>query len=114
MLRVKADGTQIFEPLAQFNGSMFVPLPIDPGPESDQLFILLFGTGIRNNSGLSAVSAQIGGAVSEVLYAGTQGDFAGLDQVNLRLPRSLAGRGVVDITLTVDGKQANKVQINVK
>ena len=40
--------------------------------------------------------------------------FAGLDQVNLLLPRSLAGRGDVDVALTVDGKAANIVRINIK
>ena len=37
-----------------------------------------------------------------------------LGQINLRLPRSLAGRGEVDITLTVDGRRANTVRVNFK
>ncbi|MGH9671628.1 MAG: hypothetical protein ACRD44_00470, partial [Bryobacteraceae bacterium] len=41
------------------------------------------------------------------------GEFAGLDQVNLRLSASLAGRGEVDIVLTVDGKTANVVRVNI-
>jgi uncharacterized protein (TIGR03437 family) len=49
-----------------------------------------------------------------VLYAGQQGDFVGLDQVNLRLPRSLAGLGDAGITLTVEGKPANLVSIRIK
>ncbi len=36
------------------------------------------------------------------------------DQINPRLPRSLARRGDVDVVLTVDGKTANTVKINVK
>ena len=39
-----------------------------------------------------------------------QGQFEGLDQLNIGpLPRSLAGRGEVEIVVTVDGKQANVV-----
>ncbi|MBL8169211.1 MAG: hypothetical protein JNJ50_13720, partial [Acidobacteria bacterium] len=51
---------------------------------------------------------------TEVLYAGLQGDFVGLDQVNLKLPRSLAGRGLVEVVLFADGYSSNAVQINVK
>jgi uncharacterized protein (TIGR03437 family) len=49
-----------------------------------------------------------------VLFAGPQGAFVGLDQVNLRLPRSLAGRGEVDLALVVGGKPANVVKINLR
>lgn len=38
--------------------------------------------------------------------------FEGLDQLNIGpLPRSLAGKGEVDIVVTIDGKQANVVTI---
>jgi uncharacterized protein (TIGR03437 family) len=116
VFRRRADGSESFEPVAQFDQaqSRFVPLPIDLGPESDQVFLILFGTGIRGRSGLSAVAAQIGGANAEVFYAGLQGDFVGLDQCNLRLQRSLSGRGEVDIVLMVDGKTANTVRISIK
>jgi uncharacterized protein (TIGR03437 family) len=60
---------------------------------------------------LSAVTATIGG-VPAVLYAGAQGTYVGLDQVNLGpLSTSLAGRGEVPISLTVDGKAANTVTV---
>ncbi|MEZ5362292.1 MAG: hypothetical protein R2748_08110 [Bryobacterales bacterium] len=39
-----------------------------------------------------------------------QGQFDGLDQLNIGLlPLSLAGRGEVDIVVTVDGRQASIV-----
>ena len=34
--------------------------------------------------------------------------------LDVRLPRSLMGRGLVDVAQTVDGKAANVVRINVK
>jgi uncharacterized protein (TIGR03437 family) len=49
-----------------------------------------------------------------VLFAGAQGTLAGLDQVNVQLPRSLAGRGEVDVVLMADGKTANVVRVNFK
>jgi len=116
VLRVKADGTLIYEFVAQFDPakSQFVPAPIDLGPESDQVFLILFGTGWRFRSDLPAVKCSIGGVNSEVLFAGAQGDFVGLDQMNVRLPRSLVGHGEIDLAVTVDGKTANTVRINVK
>lgn len=117
VLRVRADGSQQYEPVAQFDPArnQFVFRPVDFGPESDQLFLVLFGTGIRNVRSPDSVRARIGGAngvEAEVLYAGAQGSFVGLDQVNLRLPRSLAGSDIADINLAVDGKAANTVQIS--
>ena len=48
-------------------------------------------------------------------YAGEQPDFVGLDQVNTAaLPRSLRGRGLVDVILTVDGKAPNTVTVVIR
>ena len=119
-LRIKNDGSQIYEPVAFFDQSQnkFVALPIDLGPDmgsaSDQVFLILFGTGFRNRSALSTVIAQIGGENAEVLYAGEQGGLVGLDQANVRLPRVLAGRGDLDLILTVDGKSSNSVKIKIR
>ncbi|MFN9741607.1 MAG: hypothetical protein ACK562_05860, partial [Acidobacteriota bacterium] len=63
------------------------------------------------------VRATVGGVPCEVLYAGVQPIFTGVDQVNLRLPAtisSLSGRGEVPIQLTVDGLTANLVTMSVK
>jgi uncharacterized protein (TIGR03437 family) len=115
-LRVKADGTQQYEPVARYDEGQkkFVAVPLDLGPESEQVFVILFGTGFRYRSSLAAVTSRIGGTNAEVLYAGPQGGFVGLDQANVRLPRSLKGRGEVEVALTVDGKAANIVRISIK
>lgn len=119
ILRVRADGTRVFEPLARFDAMQgrFVPVPIDLGPEGDQVFLVLFGTGFRGRSALAAVNVRIGGAMgadAPVNFAAAQGEMAGIDQVNALLPRSLAGRGLVEVQLTVDGKPANVVQVNIR
>ncbi|MGH9847726.1 MAG: hypothetical protein ACREEM_54245, partial [Blastocatellia bacterium] len=118
-LRIKADGSQQFEPVARFDPAQnkFVAVPIDLGPESDQVFLILFGTGIRYRSSLSAAAATIGGPIgvdAQVTFAGAQGGFAGLDQVNVRLSRSLIGRGELDVVLTVDGQTANTVTLSIR
>jgi len=115
-LRVRGE-TQTFEPIAQFDSAQnrFVPAPISLGPEGDQVFLILYGTGLRNRSSLAAVTCTIGGVAVPVLYAGDTPGFAGLDQVNIGpLPRSLAGRGEVDVALIVDGRPANILRIRVE
>ncbi|MGH9844954.1 MAG: hypothetical protein ACREEM_40065 [Blastocatellia bacterium] len=114
-LRIKADGSQQFEPVAQFDQAQqrFVAVPVDLGPETDQVFLILFATGVRYRSALNAVTARIGGVDAQVTFAGAQGDYVGLDQVNVRLPRSLIGRGEVDVALTVDGQAANTVKLSI-
>jgi uncharacterized protein (TIGR03437 family) len=117
ILRVKADGARSYEPIAEFNQAQnrFVAIPIDLGPATDQVFLILYGTGFRNRSSLSAVSASVGGASVEAIFAGAQGGFVGLDQANVGpLPRSLAGRGELDLVFRVDGKAANTARISVK
>ena len=115
-LRIKADGSRSNEPVAQFDASQnrFVARPIDLGTADEQVFLILAGTGFRYRSSLSAASATIGGAAATVAFVGAQGDFVGLDQANILLPRVLIGRGEVDVALTVDGQAANTVRISVK
>ena len=84
---------------------------LDFGGAGDTVYLSLFGTGIRNRSTLTAVSATVGGANARVEYAGAQGQFVGLDQVNIVVPRELAGRGALDVVVTVDGRTANTVQV---
>ncbi len=106
-LRVRGDGSQSYEAIARLEGGRFVAVPIELGPASDQVFLVLFGTGIRAQR---TVSASLGGAHSEILFAGPVEGLAGLDQVNARVPRSLLGRGEVEVLLTVDGRAANAVR----
>jgi uncharacterized protein (TIGR03437 family) len=110
------NGVQTFEPVAAFNSSQnqFVPIPIDLSPTTDQVFLILFCTGVRFRSSLAAVSYNVGGVTGTPLFVGAQGGFVGLDQVNIPLSRALIGRGVVNLTLTVDGKTSNTVTVSIK
>ena len=112
--RVKADGSQSFEPVARFDEMLnkIVAVPIDLGPATDTVILVLFGTGIRNRSALSALSVRIGGEDLPVQYASAAPGFAGLDQIKQVATRSLAGRGDVGIELIADGKRANEVRVS--
>src|SRR5262245_12806880 len=106
LLRIKADNRQIYEPLAQYDGTKFVTRPIDFGEESDQLFLVLYMTGIRHAPS-SGVRVSLGGVEYGALYAGAQGNFDGLDQVNVTLPRNFGGRGKISLLVKSDGYGAS-------
>lgn len=114
-LRVSPGNVQTFEPIATFDSAMnrFVTKPLDLGPQVDQFFLIFFGTGLRFNNNAS-LTARIGCADVPVEFAGAQGSLIGVDQVNLPIPRSLIGRGEVDVILTMDGQTANVGRINIK
>lgn len=88
-----------------------IATPISLGAVGDVAWVELYGTGIRGRSSLDNVVCTVGGKASQVLYAGPQGQYPGDDQVNVMLPRSLGGAGVVRIELTVDGRLANAVTL---
>lgn len=115
-LTFKPDGSSSSSPVARFDpaSSRFVAVPIDLGAIGDRVFLSLFGTGVRRRSSLEAVRAIIGGVEAPLQFVGDQGGFAGLDQINIELPRSLAGSGLVDVLLIVDGQIANVVQVNIR
>ncbi len=114
VLKLKSDGTQLFEPVARFDTvqNRYLAAPIDLSSSNEAAFLILYGTGLRYRSSLAAVTATLGGINAEVLYADSQGQFAGLDQVNLRLPKTLAGRGEVDVVLQVDGQVSNVIKVS--
>ncbi len=111
----RPDGSVV--PQSVFNcnsGGSCVSAPMDLGQAGDQLVVTLYGTGLRNNTGLQNASAHIGGVRANLLYAGPQPQYPGLDQVNLVIPSSFAGSGEVPVILTVDGQTANAVTVNLK
>ncbi|MBI1765201.1 MAG: hypothetical protein HYR56_27630 [Acidobacteria bacterium] len=116
LFRQKANGQQSLEELIQAQAGTLVPKPIDLGPDGDIVLVIAFGTGIRGRSNAaSAVTCTLGGTPIDVPFASAQGGLVGLDQLNLGpLPRSLAGRGNVNLVITVDGKAANTMQLNIK
>ena len=119
--RVRANGSQSIEPIAQFDAvtQKWVPLPIDLGPESDAVYLILFGTGIRGTTStqppavcyFKVDATTFIPMVAE--YAGKQNDFVGVDQINVRLPRSLVGRGEISLYVTGGNTFSNSVVIRV-
>lgn len=114
VMRINAGGERSHEPVVTFDtaANRFAASPIEiERDQSEQIFLLLFGTGIR---GGSTMTATIGGRPVELTYAGAQGVFAGLDQINLRLTRDLRGLGETDVMIFADGKPSNAVRVRIE
>jgi len=114
VIRVHADGSQVVTDAATFRSdtNTFVPTPISLGTAGDQVYLVLYGTGIRH---AASVTATVNGVTVPVIYTGAQGTFPGMDQLNVGpLPTSLAGAGVVNLVITVDGQTANTVTVNLQ
>ena len=73
-------------------------------------YLILYATGIRG-AAQASVSVRIGNIDAGVTYAGPQGTYAGLDQVNVTLPTGLKGRGQLVVTVTVNGQATNMAQL---
>jgi uncharacterized protein (TIGR03437 family) len=90
-----------------------VAIPVSLGSSTDKPYLFIFGTGLQD-AGTAGVTVTVGGISVPVSYAGPQGGFVGLDQVNAQLPASLAGSGNVTIQVTASGIAANAVNITFK
>jgi len=110
--RFTAQNAQVPSGVARYDAvqGKQVTAPLDMGAETDRVFLSLYGTGLRHAAN---VEATIAGERATVTFAGAHSVYAGLDQVNVEVPRSLVGRGVVTVQLTADGVAANPVTVEV-
>jgi uncharacterized protein (TIGR03437 family) len=116
-LCARANGAQTFLPVAVYDQTQqrFVGVPLDLDACDGQVYLILYGSGLRHRSGLTGVQVRVGSLETPALFAGAAPGFAGLDQVNAGpLPRALTGRGTVDIVVTVDNLIANTAQVTIK
>jgi uncharacterized protein (TIGR03437 family) len=113
VVHVLADGTQTIGNSAVWDGGQqkYVEAPIDLGAPGDRVFLVLYGTGLSH---AGSVTAAAGGVTLPMLYAGPQGQYPGLDQVNVQIPASMAGAGLVSLTITADGRTANAVTVKIR
>jgi uncharacterized protein (TIGR03437 family) len=112
VLPVISGTQQPLQPVYQIASGSVIPLPINLGPSTQQVYLEMYGTGIRNANG---VTATVGGLGVPVLYAAAAPGFAGEDQVNVGpLPSVLAGQGNVSIIVTADGQAANTVNVTIQ
>jgi uncharacterized protein (TIGR03437 family) len=70
-------------------------------------FLALYATGLETTTPV----VTIGGIQVTVTYAGPAPCCAGLDQINVQLPDSLAGAGRVPVVVSANGQTSNTVQV---
>ena len=109
----RRDANLVDTPVAVFDTSVapFQPMPIDLGVETDIVVLSLFGTGLR--SAQTPITVTIGGEPAQVFGVVPSPQFEGVEQINVGIPRTLIGRGVVDVQVTVDGVPLNVVTISI-
>jgi uncharacterized protein (TIGR03437 family) len=109
-VRVAADNVQTIEAIFTEQGGSVQEVPIDVS--SGDVYLTLFGTGfdvLPNGAG-----AQIGTENIIASYAGPQTQFPGLDQVNILLPKSLAGSGRTLLQLNLSSGVLIDLYITIK
>lgn len=111
--------------LATIDGVNFQRQPFDVLVNGKPNTLVLFGTGIRHaqaadpnddNGVAESVAVTIDGQNARVLYAGAQGSFSGLDQINVEMPQALANTGPrrVEVVVIVNNAATNRVTIQIK
>jgi uncharacterized protein (TIGR03437 family) len=112
-IRIHPDGSQSpLENIAAYDSvsETWYAVPVDRSSPDDELYLVLYATGIRNHS--APVTVTINGQVCASEYAGPHPTYPGLDQVNVRLPDAGAfDSGPASVTLTTDGIVSNTVNI---
>jgi uncharacterized protein (TIGR03437 family) len=84
------------------------PLDVNGGPI---LVLSLYGTGFHRGTNFTA---RIGATSLTVLGVAPSPQFAGEDQMNILIPKSLAGAGDVALVITADGIASNTPHINLR
>lgn len=109
-VRVRGEQQQRGELVDCPQGKDCVPAPIQSPDPAEEVYLVLFGTGFRNVPSIKP-QVRMGDMVEEASYFGAHRDFAGLDQINVRVPRALLGQGRKAVTVTHGSRQSNTVTI---
>jgi uncharacterized protein (TIGR03437 family) len=119
---------QTNEQIAENNGGTVTPITIQR--RGDEIYLILFGTGIRyapnsntaNDIALAgggtlinvaeSLEITIGGKIARVDYAGVQGGYYGLDQVNVLIPADAVASPTASVIIKVRDAGGNLVTAN--
>jgi uncharacterized protein (TIGR03437 family) len=111
VLHVTSDGAESSSPVFRCGETLerCVPIPIDLGAESNQNYLILFGTGFRN---ASKRKVTLGGVEAEIVYWGEQEpQQSGRDRMKVRIPGELRARGLIEIAAVADDSLFNPLVI---
>ncbi len=107
-----SDGSQSLDNTFQCGAGAVNCVPINLDLSSGPAALVLYGTGIRGAASISDVSVTIGGQSLPVTFASAAPGYQGLDQVNVMLPQSLAGTGIANLSVNVNGTFSNVLTVS--
>jgi len=98
------DGTQTITDVASCPGGVGTCIPVPLNVAAGTSALVLWGTGISEYSGFpNGLTVLAGNQQLQVFYAGPSAQYVGLDQINVWMPSSLDGLGIVDVSVVVSG-----------
>ncbi len=118
---------QTNEQIASYSNGTVTPITIER--RGDEIYLILFGTGLRyapnTNSAndiafggstianvAESVEVTIGGKLARVDFAGAQGGFYGLDQVNVQIPADAVASPTAPVIIKVRDANGNLLTAN--
>jgi uncharacterized protein (TIGR03437 family) len=111
VLHEDAAGNQSWS--AAFDPATGAAAPVPLGPEGVKVYLQLYGTGFRKLA--QGLTAQADGINTGIVSAEAHSEWPGIDQVRIGpLPRSLAGRGLIGLTVSAGGRRSNAVTVHIE
>ncbi len=108
-----AGGATTSSALAACSSGHCTTVPFNLGSATDEVTLVLPGTGFRA-AAIADITVTIGGERAELRALTPVEGSNGVDQLVVVVPRSLGGRGVVDLVAIVSGHSSNSVQIAIQ
>lgn len=87
--------------------------PIPVGPPNRPTFVIVQGSGFRAAASFGGARVRLNGIPAPVVAVRASALFAGQDELVFQIPSFLAGRGVLELTVTVAGRESNYARINI-
>lgn len=107
-IKVLSNGASVNAPVYACTGSACAASPVSISDDTQALYLVLHGTGFRN---LKSATAVIGDRAAEVVYAGPQAQFPGVDQINLLMKQVSDLSGRQRLRIRADGIDSNEVEV---
>ena len=87
--------------------------PVPVGPQNRPTLVVIQGSGWRLAAGVSGVNVRLNGIPCPVVAARASALFAGQDELVFQIPSHLAGNGMMDLVVTVAGRESNYARMNI-
>jgi N-acyl-D-amino-acid deacylase len=119
LIRVNRAGSEwpwlqlpVWEPVYQLDeeGNL-VARPIAFGAPEEELTLVIYGTGVRGRTAAQAVTVYVGDQPLSAFLAAPLDHNAGMDEIRVILPPTLAGAGDVTVRVEVDGAVSNSARL---